>query len=215
MCSDKSTTRVRIVYDGSSKRKNEVSLNEPLYRGPPLTPLILDILLRFHMFSTVLIGDLEKAFLSISVTPEQRDLLRFIWVDDITKDNPNLVVFRFLRLTFGLNASPFILNGTIRHHLSKYVQEDPEFVLKVLRSLYVDDLISGTESRQDSFEFYLKLKHRFAEGNMNMRKWNSNDKDLLRMIEDKEQALIPSPPVVKSENEIEEEDESFAKALLC
>ena len=211
--SDKSTTRVRIVYDWSSKRKNEVSLNETLYGGPPLTPLILDILLRFRMFSTVLIGDLEKAFLSIRITPEQRDLLRFIWVDDITKDNPNLVVFQFLRLIFGLNTSPFILNGTIRHHLSKYVQEDPEF-LKVLRSLYVDDLISGTESRQDSFEFYLKLKHRFAEGNMNMRKWNSNDKDLLRMIEDKEQALIPSPPVVKSENEIEEEDESFAKSLF-
>ena len=34
------------------------------------------------------------------------------------------------------------------------------------------------------------------------------------MIEDKEQALIPSPPVVKSENEIEEEDESFAKSLF-
>ena len=137
MRSDKSTTRVRIVYDGSSKRKNEVSLNETLYRGPPLTPLILDILLRFRMFSTVLIGDLEKAFLSILIlTPEQRDLLRFIWVNDITKDNPNLVVFRFLRLIFGLNASPFILNGTIRHHLSKYVQEDPEFVLKVLSSLY-------------------------------------------------------------------------------
>ena len=117
VCSDKSTTRVRIVYDGSSKRKNDVSLNETLYRGPPLTPLILDILLRFRMFSTVLIGDLEKAFLSISITPEQRDLLRLFWVDDITKDNPNLVVFRFLRLIFGLNASPFILNGTIRHHL--------------------------------------------------------------------------------------------------
>ena len=37
--------------------------------------------------------------------------------------------------------------------------------------------------------------------------------DLLRMIEDKEQALIPSPPVVKSKNEIKEEDESFAKSL--
>ena len=129
--SDKSTTRVRIVYDGSSKRKNEVSLNETLYGGPPLTPLILDILLRFRMFSTVLIGGLEKDFLSI--TPEQPDLLRFIWMDDITKDNPNLVVFRSLRLILGLNASPFILNGTIRHYLSKYMQEDPEFVLKVIR----------------------------------------------------------------------------------
>ena len=82
------------------------------------------------MFSTVLTGDLEKAFLSISTTPEQRDLLQFIWVDDITKDNPNLVVFWFLRLIFGLNASLFILNGTIRHHLLKYVQKIQNLFVK-------------------------------------------------------------------------------------
>ena len=87
------------------------------------------------MFSIVLIGDLEKAFLSLSITPEQRDLLRFIWMDDIIKGQSNpCCVSGFLRLIFGLNTSPIYPNGTIRHHLSKYVQEDPEFVLKVLRS---------------------------------------------------------------------------------
>jgi hypothetical protein len=41
-----------------------------------------------------------------------------------------------------LNASPFLLNATLRHHVSKYLETDPEFV-KVLESLYVDDLVSG------------------------------------------------------------------------
>ena len=68
--SDKKTTRLRIVYDASSKRANEVSLNDCLYRGPPSTLLIFDILVRFRIFRTVLIGDLEKAFLDVRVTPE-------------------------------------------------------------------------------------------------------------------------------------------------
>ena len=104
--SDKKTTRLRIVYDASSKRANEVSLNDCFYRGPPLTPLIFDILVRFRMFRTVLIGDLEKAFLNVRVTPEECDYLSFIWLDDINKDNPRLVIYRFVGLPFGLNSSP-------------------------------------------------------------------------------------------------------------
>ena len=76
--SDKKTTRLRIVYDASSKTANEASLNECLYRGPPLTPLIFDDLVRFRMFRTVLIDGLEKAFLNVRVKPEECDYLRFI-----------------------------------------------------------------------------------------------------------------------------------------
>ena len=184
--SDKKTTRLRIVYDASSKRANEVSLNDCPYRGPPLTPLIFDILVRFRMFRTVLIGDLEKAFRNVRVTPEECDYLRFLWLDDTNKDNPKLVIYRLLRLHFGLNSSPFVINATVRKHLSQYAEADKEFILKVLHSLYVDDFVSGTESGEKSFELYLKLKQCFLEGWFNMRKWNSNDPTLVQRTESKE-----------------------------
>ena len=44
---DKSTTKVRIVFDVGAKRKNHVSLNEILHKGPMLTPNLYDLLLRF------------------------------------------------------------------------------------------------------------------------------------------------------------------------
>ena len=52
---DKETTnyKIRVVYDASAKR-NGPSLNDCLYAGPPLTPLILEVLIRFraHTVST-------------------------------------------------------------------------------------------------------------------------------------------------------------------
>ena len=114
---DKKTTKLRIVYDASAK-KDGPSLNDCLYAGPSLTPLIFDILLRFRLQSIGITCDIEKAFLNVSIAPEDRDLLRFLWIDDITKDNPEIVIRRFTRVVFGVNSSPFLLNGTISRHVN-------------------------------------------------------------------------------------------------
>ncbi|GFU27379.1 DUF1758 domain-containing protein [Trichonephila clavipes] len=42
---DKETTKVRMVFDASSKGRNCKSLNECLYAGPPLNPRIIDVIL--------------------------------------------------------------------------------------------------------------------------------------------------------------------------
>ena len=81
---DKATTKVRIVYDASAKNKGP-SLNESLYKGPCLTPLLFDVLLRFRAHDIALTADIEKAYLQISVTESERDHLRFLWFDNIKK----------------------------------------------------------------------------------------------------------------------------------
>ena len=46
---ERKTTKLRVVYDASSKAAGEVSLNECLHSGSNLIPLIFDVLLRFRM----------------------------------------------------------------------------------------------------------------------------------------------------------------------
>ena len=41
---------MRIVFDASSK-SDRLSLNDRLYKGPQLTPLLYEILLRFRTFT--------------------------------------------------------------------------------------------------------------------------------------------------------------------
>ena len=62
----------------------------------------MDILLKFRSYPTALTADIEKVFLMISVTEEDRDALRFLWVDDVTSDDPEIVTLRFARRVWGI-----------------------------------------------------------------------------------------------------------------
>ena len=63
-------TKIRIVYDASAKA-GEYSLNECLYKGECLTPLIFENLLRFRLHNVAMVADIEAAYLQISIIPER------------------------------------------------------------------------------------------------------------------------------------------------
>jgi hypothetical protein len=100
----------------------------------------------------------------VEVDEADRDCLRFLWVNDIESDKLETVVYMFCRVVFGLNASPFLLNATLRHHVSKYLETDPEFVQKVLESFYVDNLVSGESTVDKAFQLYDKTMSRMVQG---------------------------------------------------
>ena len=120
---DKQTTKLRVVYDASAKMNGNPSLNDCLYSGPSLLPSIADVLMRFRFHTVALVADIKKAFLMVSISPGDRDTLRFIWLHDIHKDNPKEVVYQFCRVVFGVTSTPFLLNATIKQHLQKYTNE--------------------------------------------------------------------------------------------
>ena len=103
---DKQTTKVRIVYDASAKSTGP-SLNDCLHAGPSLISEIPDVLMRFRYHRVALVADIEKTFLMVQVAEADRDVLRFLWIDDPTSADPNIVVKRFNRVVFGITSSPF------------------------------------------------------------------------------------------------------------
>ena len=200
-----SITKLRVVYDASAKSgKESASLNDCLHKGPSLTPLLFDILLRFREKRVAPIGDVEKAFLNIEVHKADRDFLRFLCLDGVSDPSSEILVYRFCRVVFGLNESPFLLNATLRHHISKFKDEDPEFVRRMIERFYVDDLVTGEDNTAKAFTLYEKSKNRLASGGFKLRKWMTNDKALKDLIEQEENR--------KPENtSVTTEEESFAK----
>lgn len=164
---DKQTTKVRIVYDASAKSTGP-SLNECLYAGPSLISDISDVLMCFRYHRVALSADIAKAFLMVGVAEPDRDVLRFLWVDDPTSEAPRIVVKHFNRVVFGVTSSPFLLNGTIRYHVTHYESEDPQFVNEFLNSLYVDDFNGGKVSDSEAFKLYSKAKCRMKDEVFNL-----------------------------------------------
>ena len=57
-----------------------------------------------------------------------------------------IIVYRFLRVVFGLTCSPFLLSGTIKHYLDTYAQAFPEIYKILSTDLYVEDVTTGVDS---------------------------------------------------------------------
>jgi hypothetical protein len=112
--------------------------------------------------------------LNISISEEDRDFLRFLWVNDIKSDQPEVVVYRFARVIFGVASSPFLENATLQKHINTYKSADPKIVENLLQSLYVDDLNSGADNTMEALHQYSRVKEIMNQGGFNMREWKTN-----------------------------------------
>ena len=170
------TTKIRPVFDASARGANGISLNDCLYAGPSLLPSMVDVLLRFRRHAVALTAGISKAFLQIRVRSEDRDVHRYITQDG---DGTHRV-FRFERVPFGNKSSPFLLNATVRHHLA--LQRPSAAVKELKENLYVDDWLSGADSAEEASLMFAEARETMAKAGMKLCKWNSNERDLLRVI---------------------------------
>ncbi|XP_043213202.1 uncharacterized protein LOC122377334, partial [Amphibalanus amphitrite] len=140
---DSSTTKVRPVFDASAVGPGGVSLNDCLEVGPCLVPSLLEILLRFRRWPFAIAADISKAFLQVQLRKEDRDVHRFLWWR-----NGRVRVMRFMRVTFGVRSSSFLLAATIRHHLTQYPSSP--LISDLSENFYVDDYLSGADTESDA-----------------------------------------------------------------
>ncbi|KAK5977662.1 hypothetical protein GCK32_020150 [Trichostrongylus colubriformis] len=170
-----STTKLRIVFDASSKTRGAPSLNDCLHQGPTLLPELAGILLRSRLCRFLLIADVEKAFHQIRLQRSQRDATRFLWLKNpfSPPSSANLRVFRFTRIPFGVNASPFMLAAAIQYylrHLHSPLSEEIE------RNTYVDNVALGASTQAEAVQKYKTVKSVFSDMHMNLRQFVCNSR---------------------------------------
>ena len=146
-----------------------MSLNDCLESGPSLIPLLPEVLLRFRRWQFALTADISKAFLQISLKREDRDVHRFL-----LKEGDVIQRMRFCRVTFGVTSSPFLLNATVKHHLSQF--PETKVVTELKNNLYVDDWLTGADSEQEAVEMFAEAQSVMAKASMTLAKCNSNSK---------------------------------------
>ncbi|KAH7699904.1 Pao retrotransposon peptidase family protein, partial [Aphelenchoides avenae] len=181
-------TQLRIVFDGSARSgPGTCSLNDCLHPGPSMLESLIGILLRSRGAQILIIGDIEKAFLQISLREEDRDVTRFLWLKDPAKPPTpyNIVVYRYKRIPFGLNASPFLLLATIEHHLK---QVDSAVSREIRQNTYSDNVFLLAHTPEDCVQKYKETKLIFSDMKMNIREFISNSPQFNEAIPEEDRA---------------------------
>ena len=183
---EKSTTKVRIVFDGSAKGPEGVSLNDTLLAGPALHPDALAVLLRFRRHKVAIVADIEKMFLCQKMNAIDQDAQRFLW-RNLNSDEPPSV-YKLTTVTFGLTCSPFSSIQTVMKHMDTQKEKYPKATKEIQENLFVDDILSGDDSVEEAAQLALDIKAAGESGGFRFRKFLSNRAEALSGLDEQDLA---------------------------
>ena len=173
------TTKVRAVFDASAKTSTGVSLNDTLLVGPTVHPPLIDVLLKFRSHRIALTADISKMYRAIQLVEEDKDLHCFVW-----RSSPQGTIkdYRMTRVTFGVAASSFAANMAVKQNAQDLAVEYPLAAQTVENSFYVDDCLTGADNVETAVILHKQLCDLFTRGGFLLRKWNSNNNQVLNHI---------------------------------
>ncbi|XP_055522534.1 uncharacterized protein LOC129716721 [Wyeomyia smithii] len=153
---ESTTTRTRVVFDGSCRSFNGLSLNEVLYSGPTIQPALYSTVINFRMPRYTVTADAEKMFRQTWVHPDDRQYQQIL--------------------------SPFRA-ARVLHQLANDEGENfPLAVPVVQKGMYVDDVLTGHDDRETLAETCHQLKEMLQQAGLTLRKWATNDTAVLSEI---------------------------------
>lgn len=184
---DSITTKLRVVFNGSSKTTSGFSLNDLMECGPKLQQDILSLLLRWRIYKIAFTADCEKMYRMVLIQEDQQHLQKIVWRDQPTRP---LEEYQLCTVTYGTKAAPYLAMRTIKQLASDDAQKYP-IAAKILNNdLFVDDLLSGAHTVEQAKHIQAEVIDMLNGAGFNLRKWSSNTPELLTNLT--ENQLNPS-----------------------
>ena len=205
---DSSTsTKLRVVFDGSAATTSGLSLNQALLVGPTIQATLSNTLLKFRCYPVALNADISKMYREVKLSAPDKDLHRFVWRKDPTSAIKD---YRMKRVTFGVSASPFLAVRTLKQIADDHGEEYPKATQHITNSFYVDDFLGGAANPEEAITLFNDIRAILQKGGFNLRKWRSNSQEVLNYIPDD---LLETNPL-KSSTAINAQTQSKALGLV-
>ena len=99
-----STTKLRVVFDGSAITTSGKSINHLQKVGPVIQDRVFSILTRFRTFPIVITSDIAKMYRQVLINPAQRDLQRILWR---THESDPIQEFTLNTVTYGTASASY------------------------------------------------------------------------------------------------------------
>ncbi|XP_063540322.1 uncharacterized protein LOC134749332 [Cydia strobilella] len=180
---DKSTTKVRVVFDASCKYDEGISLNDQLMTGPTLQPELRHLIMRWRRYPVCLVADIVKMYRMVRVANEDTDFQRIVWrenAEDEIKD------YKLLTVTFGTASAPYLAVKALNQVACDHREQYPIAAPRVHQEFYMDDLMTGCQTEEEGLQLYREMKGLLNEGGFVLQKWASNKKELSKQINKRE-----------------------------
>ncbi|XP_041785566.1 uncharacterized protein LOC121600845 [Anopheles merus] len=171
-----STTKVRVVFDGSAKTSTGFSLNDALCVGPVVQDDLLDIILRFRTYKVAVVGDIAKMYRQVLLHPNDRKFVRICF--RFSPHSP-IEYFELNTATYGLAPSSFLATRTLLQLANDEGDSCPNASAALKTNFYVDDFIGGADSIENARQLRIELSQLLAKGGFELRKWTSNQLEVL------------------------------------
>ncbi|XP_058449333.1 uncharacterized protein LOC131429292 [Malaya genurostris] len=184
-----STTKVRVVFDGSAKTSTGYSLNDALQIGPIVQDELLTLVLRFRKYPIALVADIEKMYRQVLLNPNDALLQRIFWRFN---SNDPISTFELQTVTYGLSPSSFLATRSLQQLAIDEGNLYPLGGPALRKGFYVDDYIGGAETEEEAIQTRVELDELLTKGGFTLRKWTSNNRNVLRGLDQSQIGTQPS-----------------------
>ncbi|GFX79806.1 integrase catalytic domain-containing protein [Trichonephila clavipes] len=125
-------------------------------------------------------------FRQIKVHEKDVDWPRILWRDSPTEP---IREYRLTTVTYGTSSAPFLSTRTLRQLAIDEQENYPAASRATLSHFYVDDLLSGSATKKGAIQLVSELQEMMKGGGFSLRKWVSNDPDVLATIPEELKAV--------------------------
>jgi hypothetical protein len=194
--------KIRVVFDASARGSRGPSLNDCLLQGPKLQQDMVDVLTRFRVPQFVFTTDICKMYRQILILPEYRTFQHIFW-----RPSPldKLVDYELDTVTYGTNRAPFLALRVLKSVALNDCTGSDAVRDALLNQTYVDDVCAGVDSTTDVLKLQSELNSILGRAGMQLKKWSSNNLDILNAVPANYRVHCPQP--------FDTEDECGVKVL--
>jgi hypothetical protein len=147
-----STTKLRVVFDGSAKTKSGISLNDTQMVGAKQQKDLFEILIRFCNHKFAMTSDIEKMYRQIQMHKDHCDLQRILWIED-----DQLKKYRLLTVTYGTTSASFEATRCLKELAIIEKFNLPIASDVALKDFYMDDLLTGSDTIEEAIELQKEI----------------------------------------------------------
>lgn len=172
--------KFRVVFNASHPSSTGVSLNDAQIVGEKLQCDLVVTIMRFRTHRIALTADVSKMYRQILVDVSHRNYQRIVWRSHPSQE---LQEFQLNTVTYGQAAAPHCAIRAMQQCARDYADQFPIGAAVVLSAFYVDDMLAGGDSVESVEQIYSETTQLLAKGKFELRKWCSNNWNVLTTIQ--------------------------------